>query len=114
MTRPNSAYALVDEPMRTAADYISEPEFTGIRPRELDFTSGFGLEIARIQALASPFAPAMSALLASFTAGDTAAMQRAFEDLDEAATAFYTIRTLANSAAIRLAAERRRKPRHRG
>jgi hypothetical protein len=82
--------------------------------RAADFTEGFGLDIARIQALSAPFAPALSALVASFTAGDMPAMMRAFEDVSDATDAFLTIRTIANYDAMRIGRERRRNPRVRG
>lgn len=81
------------------------------RQRDPDFAEGFGLDIARISALAAPFGPALKALNAAFVAGDHGAMQRAFEDIEEAALAFMTIRTIASFDAMRLARERRRNPR---
>lgn len=114
MSKPNAAYAIVDdcpdERPLTAADYIAEPEFAGIRP---DFTEAFQLDLDRIAVLAVPFVSALRMVRITHGAHDLAGFQIAMGELAEAAKAFEQINTIASLAERRIAQRRRRDPRAR-
>lgn len=118
MSKPNAAYSLRSEDcqdeLQTAADYIRDPEFVGVRPaKPSDFAEGFALDLERVATLARPFVTALRMARITHNAGDLAGLQTAMGELAEAARAFARIDTIASLAERRIAMQRRRQPRTR-